>query len=66
MRLTVNGETKNVPDAMTVSALLQREGELINHVLVEVNGEYFPARRCADKVLAEGDVVEIIRPAVGG
>jgi len=55
-----------VPDAMTVSALLQREGELINHVLVEVNGEYFPARRCADKVLAEGDVVEIIRPAVGG
>ncbi len=66
MRLTVNGEEKDVPDRLTVAALLEREGELINHVLVEVNGDYFPARKCAAKVLANGDVVEIIRPAVGG
>ncbi len=66
MRVIVNGETKDLPDGLTIAALLEREGELINHVLVEVNGEYFPARACAGKVLAEGDVVEIIRPAVGG
>lgn len=66
MRLTVNGETKDVPDQLTIAALLDREGELINHVLVEVNGEYCPARACAGRTLADGDVVEIIRPAVGG
>jgi len=66
MRLTVNGETRTLPDGLTVAALLEHEGELINHVLVEVNGEYLPARMCAGKVLGEGDVVEIIRPAVGG
>ncbi len=66
MRLTVNGETQNVPDGLTIAALLEREHELINHVLVEVNGEYCPARQCPGRVLADGDVVEIIRPAVGG
>lgn len=66
MQLTVNGEQKDVPDGLTIAALLVREGELINHVLVEVNGEYQPARACAARVLVNGDVVEIIRPAVGG
>ena len=64
--MTVNGETKDVPEALTIAALLEREGEPINHVLVEVNGEYCPARACAGRILAEGDAVEIIRPAVGG
>ncbi len=66
MRLTINGEARDAPEGLTVAALLEREHELINHVLVEVNGEYWPARQCAGKVLVEGDVVEIIRPAVGG
>ncbi len=66
MRLTINGEPREVPDGLTVAALLQREGELLNHVLVEVNGEYLPARSCAATVLVSGDTVEIIRPAVGG
>ncbi len=66
MRLTVNGERRDVPEGLTIADLLVREGELINHVLVEVNGEYCPARACAARVLANGDVVEIIRPAVGG
>ncbi len=66
MRLTVNGEERDVPGPLTLADLLEREGEPINHVLVEVNGEYFPARRCASRVLVDGDNVEIIRPAVGG
>jgi sulfur carrier protein len=66
MRLVINGESRDVPDGLTIAALLEREGELINHVLVEVNGEYSPARVCASRVLANGDQVEIIRPAVGG
>lgn len=66
MRLIVNGEPREIPDGTTLAALLEREGEPINHVLVEVNGEYFPARKCATRLLVEGDQVEIIRPAVGG
>ncbi len=66
MRVVVNGEARDLPDGLTLAALIEREHELINHVLVEVNGDYCPARQCAGRVLAEGDVVEIIRPAVGG
>ncbi len=66
MRLMINGEQRDVPEGVTLAALLEREGEPINHVLVEVNGEYFPARKCAMRVLNDGDQVEIIRPAVGG
>ncbi len=66
MRLIVNGENRELPGALTLAELLEREGEPINHVIVEVNGEYFPARRCPGKVLVDGDQVEIIRPAVGG
>ena len=66
MRLVINGEDRDVPEALTIADLLEREGELLNHVLVEVNGDYCPARLCAGRRLAEGDVVEIIRPAVVG
>jgi thiamine biosynthesis protein ThiS len=66
MRVRVNGDDQQLSDGITVADLLEQEGEPIRHVLVEVNGEYLPARLCGDRVLAEGDQVEIIRPAFGG
>jgi sulfur carrier protein len=66
MHLLVNGEVREVREGLTIAALLEEEGEPAGHVLVEVNGEYFPLPRHASKILEEGDRVEIILPAFGG
>jgi sulfur carrier protein len=66
MRVIVNGEEKDVAAGLTVAGLLDLEGMPAAHVLVEVNGEYYPARRLPDRTLVEGDTVEIILPLFGG
>jgi sulfur carrier protein len=66
MRLTVNGETRQFRDGMSITELLEQEREPAGHVLVEVNGEYLPARLYVARMLADGDRVEIIHPAYGG
>ena len=66
MHLLVNGERREVRSGLTIKELLDQDGEPASHVLVEVNGEYLPARQCGDRVLVDGDRVEIIHPAYGG
>ncbi len=66
MRVIVNDEERQIPDGTTVAQFLELEGEPAGHVFVEVNGEHLPQRRHAERVLAEGDRVEIIHPASGG
>ena len=65
MRLTVNGEPKDVA-ATRVDALL---GELEfegSHFAIAVNYEVVPRARWAETPLAEGDMVEILTPRQGG
>ena len=65
MRVTVNGERKNVA-ATRIDALL---GELEyegTHFAIAVNYDVVPRGRWAQTVLAEGDTVEILTPRQGG
>ena len=65
MRVTVNGEQKNVA-ATRIDALL---GELEfegTHFAIAVNYNVVPRGRWAETVLAEGDTVEILTPRQGG
>ncbi len=66
MHLLVNGERREVAGGFTIRDLLELDGEVANHVLVEVNGEYLPTPRYAERVLVDGDRVEIVHPAFGG
>jgi len=66
MRVIVNGEEKVIAEGLTLAQLLDLEQMPASHVLVEVNAEYYPAGRLPDRVLAEGDSVEIILPIFGG
>jgi sulfur carrier protein len=66
MRLLLNGETRQMRDGLTLAELLDQEREPAGHVLIEVNGEYLPARYYPGRVLADGDRGEIIHPAYGG
>ena len=79
MRLTINGEQRDLPD--TVRSV----GDLVAHLglapgsadsrpapglggafAVEVNGALAPRRRFAEHVLADGDRVEIVTLVGGG
>ena len=66
MRLWVNGQDRDLADGLTVSELLDLDGEPVSHVIVEINGVFLPRSRYAVQGLREGDRVEIILPAFGG
>lgn len=65
MRITVNGEPAEVPDGLTMTALLERLGLTGQRLAVEVNEELVPRSRFDAHRLDTGDQVEIIH-AVGG
>ena len=65
MKLLLNGETREFPAPLTVTALLAAIGLAERRVAVEVNQAIVPRGRHATQALAEGDRVEIIQ-AIGG
>ena len=65
MQILVNGVAREVPEQMTVWALLTELGWAERRVAVECNGEIVPRSTYATVTLAAGDRLEIIQ-AVGG
>jgi sulfur carrier protein len=66
MRITVNGEPRDVPPAATVAALLDSLGVPRQATAVEVNRELVPRSLHAARALSEGDAVEIVTLVGGG
>ena len=66
MRIELNGEPKELPDGITVIALLQRIGAGSGPVAVERNAAIVPRAEHASTVLREGDRVEVVQFVGGG
>ena len=66
MRLTINGETQEFSDQMTVFELLGRIGLDPTKVAVERNLEIVPKSTYADQPLTDGDKLEIVHFIGGG
>jgi thiamine biosynthesis protein ThiS len=66
MRLTVNGEVKDVPDQATLAALLASLGIEGKRVAVERNLEIAPRSLWETTRLADGDRLEIVQFVGGG
>jgi thiazole synthase len=64
--LTVNGESRDIPEPLTVAALLDRLGYDRRRVAVEVNQQIVPAARHGGHDLHSGDRVEIVTLVGGG
>jgi sulfur carrier protein len=66
MQIIINGKTRGFVEASfsvaNLVAMLELEGK---RLAIECNGEIVPRSRFADKLLAEGDKLEIVG-AVGG
>jgi len=66
MRATVNGDAMDLPDGLTISALLEHLRIRPERVTVERNGAVIRKARHAEERLSSGDVVEIVTFVGGG
>ncbi|QDU68245.1 sulfur carrier protein ThiS [Engelhardtia mirabilis] len=66
VHITVNGEPWELALGSTVAELLERLGLRPEVVAVEINRELAPRSTRAERILAEGDVVELVTLVGGG
>ena len=66
MNVTVNGKPMELPEGLTIDALLARLKVQREYTAVALNREVASKTRYADTVLKDGDKVEIVRPMGGG
>jgi sulfur carrier protein len=66
MQLTVNGQAHQVPEGLTVRALIERLGLTDGPVAVEKNRQVVPRAEHATTALSDGDELEIVHFVGGG
>lgn len=65
MELTVNGETRKLPQPLSVAQLVAELGMAKRRIALELNGEILPRSEFGQTLLADGDTLEIVQ-AIGG
>lgn len=65
MKITVNGEARQLEPAITVADLVETLDLAGHRIAVEVNEELVPRSTFSDRRLNDGDRVEIVH-AIGG
>lgn len=65
MRVTVNGDTRDLPDGETVRALIARYQLDVGKVAVELNRRLLKSEKY-DQPLKDGDEVELVTFVGGG
>lgn len=66
MNILVNGAEREVPDGITIAALLRELEITARHVAVEVNLQLVPKARHAEHLLREDDRMEVVTLVGGG
>lgn len=64
--ITVNGNEISNVDDLSLSDYLTREGYKISFVAVECNGYIVPKTQYEEKILTNGDVIEVVSFVGGG
>lgn len=66
MKITLNGEPKDVPDDLTVRGLIVHLGLGSGPVAVEQNREVVPRAEHDSRAVRDGDAIEIVHFVGGG
>jgi len=66
VRVTVNGEPRELSTAMTVAELVAQLGLNQRRIAVEVNRDILAREHYTERHLCEGDMVEIVHFIGGG
>jgi sulfur carrier protein len=65
MQISVNGESREIPDDLSAAALLEQLGLTGKRLAMEINQEILPRGRFEQHRFQPGDRVEIVQ-AIGG
>jgi thiamine biosynthesis protein ThiS len=66
MTVVINGESQEVPEGITVNALLERLGMKPDRVAIERNLDILPRARWAETSVQPSDSFEIVQFVGGG
>ena len=66
MRVTVNGDARELADGTTVEQLVRELGLGARRIAVEINLDVVPRAEHAARLLRDGDVIEIVQFIGGG
>jgi thiamine biosynthesis protein ThiS len=66
LRVQVNGEIRELPDELTLDALVRQLALAPERVAIELNREVVRRARWAETVMRDGDQVEIVHFVGGG
>jgi sulfur carrier protein len=66
MRVTVNGDARELREGVTVDELVRSLGLGARRVAVEINLDVVPRAEYARRALSDGDVVEVVQFVGGG
>jgi thiamine biosynthesis protein ThiS len=66
MTVTVNGEPREIARAKDVAGLIEELGLPTPAILVEHNGLALRREEWAERVLVDGDRIEVLRVVAGG
>lgn len=66
LRISLNGIDQHVESATSVAALLALNGYTNRKVAVEINREIVPKSEHAQRLIEDGDCVEIVHALGGG
>ncbi len=66
MNITLNGQTKQLPDALNISGMIEQLCKDKIPVATEVNGEIVKKLQWDEMILKEGDIVELVSFVGGG
>lgn len=64
--VTVNGEPVGVPEGTTALELVESRGFDVPRIAVEIGGDICPRASLGDRVLRDGDRVEVVSFVGGG
>lgn len=66
MQVLINGEARQVPDAVSVEALLKHLGYEPKSIAVAINGEFVSRNRYTLQTLSAHQELDIVAPMQGG
>ncbi len=66
IKLSVNNEPCEVAASTLLSAALVQWGYGDNKIAVAINGEFVPRSTYSERLLQQGDLIDIVKPVGGG
>ena len=64
--ITVNTREQAWRESLNVQSLLDEMGFIFRHIIVRVNGEYVPEEAYAQRLISDGDDVQVMHLIAGG